>query len=412
MVATSSHKATLAVGALGHHAHGKTTLLEALTHVASPDGQLGAYTVAGLDRLPKAGTLPAGHPRAYYPRGTICFGIGYYEAPSTRIVHVDVPGRRRMIRQVARAAPLFDVALLVVSAEEGVEAQTREHLYLARQGGVSAVVVFINKCDLVTDFEQLDVAELEVRELLEEFGYEADDVPVVRGAASEWRAPAWRSSIEALLDVFDGGELPAMSSYGREPVFLVDRVFNRRVGPHRLVAGRLLRGTLSVGSVVDRVGIGLRSSVDVVSMEHNRVPVMAAGEGANLGLAIGGPGAEGIRVGHALVPPTVGWVGRQFTARLDFLVESQGGRHTPVFSGYQPAVFIGTACIPGRVTFEGPGIQPGEERLVTLTLAHEVYAEVGLTFALRDGCDGLGRSRNELLWAGTSARGTIVGPVT
>jgi elongation factor Tu len=352
------------------------------------------------------------HPRIPYASGTIQRAATAYESASRRYTHIDCPGRRALIRTAARGLAIVDAAILVVSAEEGVRAQTREHLLLAKHAGVESFVVFINKCDLVSDATTIDVVELEVRNALQTYGVDGDDVRVIRGSAvGALEGEPWRAGILSLIDALDTDvPLPVHDPDGSTLLF-IDELFGRQTHrPHTLAAGRLVRGRLEQGRSYVRIGFGDDTGAEIESIEvfRQRMQVVEAGE--QVGVMLSGPLPVTFRRGQVLAEPASGdRVSTHFHADIELLTDDQGGRHTPIFSGHVAHFHLGVAGVTGQLVFDGPrGIEPGQGGRVTVELMRGVYLAPGMTFTFKDGSDGLQRRYGGApRWSGTAGFGRI-----
>lgn len=395
-------KPPVSVCTIGHEGDGKTSLTAALTQVLAGEPGCAATpkSVAELDRTSAPDT------------GTVQRGAATYESTSRRYAHIDCPGRRALTRTAARGVAIVDAAILVVSAEEGVRAQTREHLLLAKHAGVHHFVVFINKCDVVSDATTIDVVELEVRKTFEAYDLDGDDVRVIRGSATgALEGEPWRSGILALVDALDDDvPLPVHDKDGTI-LLLIDELFGHRTSQRRtLVAGRLCRGRIERGRTYARLGLGDGVGADVVSIEVFGQRVEDAEAGEQIGLMLRGPPPLTFRRGQVLATPATGDpVSSSFEADIELLTQEQGGRHTPIFSGHGAFFHLGVAGVAGRITFAGlRGVDPGEGRRVSVELSRSIYLAPGMTFSFKDGSDGLQRKYGGApRWSGTAGFGRI-----
>ncbi len=405
-------KPALTVGTIGHAGDGKTSLLSAITHVLAGEPGCSATprTVAELDRISGVPPLPT-QPRWLYGTGTIQRSAVPYESASRRYAHIDAPGRRAMIGTAARGVSIIDAAIVVVSAEDGVRAQTREHVLMARCAGVRHFIVFINKCD-VADSTAVDVVELEVRRMLADYGLDGDDIRVVRGSATAaLDGEPWRSAIVALIGALDSDvPLPERDPDGAA-LFRIDELFGRGLRQSTLAAGRVERGTIASGEWFDCLGYQPPARAKVESVEIFRSGVMSAGAGEQIGVLLSGPPGRSYRRGQVLVLSKSATAGVRFTADITLLTQDRGGRHTPIFSGHRAHFHMGAAAVTGTITWEGPaGLAPGEAGRVDVELDLPVHLELGMGLFFRDGCDGFQRKFGGApRWSGTAGVGEVAG---
>lgn len=440
---------SLAVAVVGHHRSGKTSLVAALTRIASELAGFDARAMRGED-LDRLGGSPPYVLRGdrlgslHFPRArhgvsspnkapgpdlapehlTIAGAKVLVGAPGRRITVVDCPGRRPWLKNVARGLAIADAALVVISAPDSVQEQTREHLHLARALGIRQVVAFLNRCDLVADLEWLDLVERDVREALDAAGFDGDEARVLRGAAgpaSEGPGP-WDPSVRDLLGVIEGEvEIPARAPGGL-PLLYLDRRYGRRPSDRLLVEGRVRRGTIAVGDTLWIPELG--DAVRIADLEQNHRKTGRALAGDQVGLLIYRPDrplrSHEVASGLALVgdergeaPAQVGWL----TVDLELLGVDDNGRRTPIREGHELLCIFGTTLASGWVRLGGgPAIAAGERARARIQLRAPIYVEAGMTFALRDGNQGPwgGRERGAARWAGLCGRGTVVsvGPPT
>ncbi|TVL89710.1 elongation factor Tu [Streptomyces sp. SAJ15] len=368
-------KPHLNIGTMGHVDHGKTTLTAAITKVLSERGTGGTYVP--FDRIDRAPEEAA--------RGiTINLSHVEYETDTRHYAHVDMPGHADFIKNMVTGAAQLDGAILVVSALDGVMPQTAEHVLLARQVGVDHVVVALNKAD-AGDAELTDLVELEVRELLTAHGYDGDHAPVVR--VSGLRAldgdPRWTGAIEALLDAVDT-YVPTPVRYTDAPFLMpVENVLTIS-GRGTVVTGAVERGTVRVGDRVEVLGAGLASVV--TGVETFGKPMELAEAGDNVALLLRGVQRDAVRRGHVVAAPGSVVPRRRFTARVYVLSTAEGGRRTPLSTGYRPQFYIRTADVVGDVDLGGTAVAaPGDTVSMTVELGRELPLEPGLGFAIREG---------------------------
>ncbi|NEY36946.1 elongation factor Tu [Streptomyces sp. PRKS01-65] len=367
-------KPHLNIGTMGHVDHGKTTLTAAITKVLAARG---AGTFVPLHRIDRAPQEAA--------RGiTIDIAHVEYETDTRHYAHVDMPGHADYVKNMVTGAAQLDGAILVVSALDGIMPQTAEHVLLARQVGVDHIVVALNKAD-AGDEELTDLVELEVRELLTAHGYGGGTVPVVRvsGLRALEGDPRWTASVEALLDAVD--------TYVPLPERCVDAPFLLPVenvlgvtGRGTVVTGAIERGTVRTGDRVEVPGAGLETVV--TGLETFGKPMREAQAGDNVALLLRGVPRDAVRRGDVVVAPGSVVPGRRFTARVYVLSGREGGRTTPVSTGYRPQFHFRTADVAGAVDLGGAGVaRPGDTVTMTVELGRAVPLEPGLGFAIREG---------------------------
>ncbi|GAA1877496.1 elongation factor Tu [Streptantibioticus ferralitis] len=367
-------KPHLNIGTMGHVDHGKTTLTAAITKVLSARG---TGTFVPFDRIDRAPEESA--------RGiTINIAHVEYETATRHYAHVDMPGHADFVKNMITGAAQLDGAMLVVSALDGVMPQTAEHVLLARQLGVEHVVVALNKAD-AGDPELTDLVELEVRELLCAHGYPGESLPVVRvsGLRALEGDPRWTGAIEALLDAVDT-YVPVPTRYTDAPFLLPVENVLTITGRGTVVTGAVERGTIRVGDRVEVLGAGIETAV--TGLETFGKPMESAEAGDNVALLLRGVQRETVRRGHVVAAPGSVVPSGRFTARVYVLPTGQGGRRTPIGSGYRPQFYIRTADVVGDVDLGGVGIaRPGDTVEMTVQLGRPVPLEAGLGFAIREG---------------------------
>jgi elongation factor Tu len=378
-------KPHLNIGTMGHVDHGKTTLTAAITKVLAERGSgngSGSGSGSGtryvpFDRIDRAPEEAA--------RGiTINIAHVEYETDTRHYAHVDMPGHADYIKNMVTGAAQLDGAILVVSALDGVMPQTAEHVLLARQVGVNHIVVALNKAD-AGDEELTDLVELEVRELLSAHGYGGDSVPVVRvsGLKALEGDPRWTAAIDALLDAVDT-YVPMPERYLDAPFLLSVENVLTITGRGTVVTGAVERGTIRVGDRVEVLG----ASVDTVvtGLETFGKPMAEAQAGDNVALLLRGVPRDAVRRGHIVAAPGSVVPSRRFAARVYVLSAREGGRTTPVSTGYRPQFYIRTADVVGDVDLgERAVARPGDTVTMTVELGREVPLEPGLGFAIREG---------------------------
>ncbi len=367
-------KPHLNIGTMGHVDHGKTTLTAAITKVLA---ERGAGTFVPFDRIDRAPEEAA--------RG-ITMNIAHveYETGTRHYAHVDMPGHADYVKNMVTGAAQLDGAILVVSALDGIMPQTAEHVLLARQVGVDHIVVALNKAD-AGDEELTDLVELEVRELLTAHGYGGDATPVVRvsGLKALEGDPRWTASIEALLDAVDT-YVPVPERYLDAPFLLPVENVLTITGRGTVVTGAVERGTVRVGDKVQVLGADTETVV--TGLETFGKPMEEAQAGDNVALLLRGVARDAVRRGHVVAAPGSVTPSRRFTARLYVLSAREGGRTTPLSTGYRPQFYIRTADVVGIVDLgEAAVARPGDTVTVTVELGRDVPLEPGLGFAVREG---------------------------
>ncbi|MEU8948990.1 elongation factor Tu [Streptomyces sp. NPDC048489] len=367
-------KPHLNIGTMGHVDHGKTTLTAAITKVLAGRG---SGTFVPFDRIDRAPEEAA--------RGiTINIAHVEYETDTRHYAHVDMPGHADYVKNMVTGAAQLDGAILVVSALDGIMPQTAEHVLLARQVGVDHIVVALNKAD-AGDEELTDLVELEVRELLSAHGYGGESVPVVRvsGLRALEGDPRWTAAIDALLDAVDT-YVPMPERYVDAPFLLPLENVLTITGRGTVVTGAVERGTVRVGDRVEVLG----AAVDTVvtGLETFGKPMAEAQAGDNVALLLRGVPRDAVRRGHVVAAPGSVVPSRRFTARVYVLSSGEGGRTTPVATGYRPQFYIRTADVVGDVDLGERAIaRPGDTVTMAVELGREVPLEPGLGFAIREG---------------------------
>jgi len=368
------------IGTIGHVDHGKTTLTAAITKVLAESG--GATFVA-YDQIDKAPEEKA--------RGiTINTAHVEYQTTNRHYAHVDCPGHADYVKNMITGAAQMDGAILVVSAADGPMPQTREHILLARQVGVPAIVVFLNKVDMVDDPELLDLVELEVRELLSKYDFPGDDIPIVRGsglAGLEGRDPA--IGRDAILKL-----MAAVDSYIPQPTRPVDRPFLMPIedvfsisGRGTVVTGRVERGIVKVGDEVEIVGLKATTKTTCTGVEMFRKLLDQGQAGDNVGVLLRGTKREEVERGQVLAKPGSITPHKKFKAEAYVLTKEEGGRHTPFFTNYRPQFYFRTTDVTGTVQLpEGVEmVMPGDNVTMTVELIAPIAMDDGLRFAIREG---------------------------
>ncbi len=368
------------IGTIGHIDHGKTTLTAAITKVLAEGGT--AQFVA-FDQIDKAPEEKA--------RGiTISTAHVEYETAKRHYAHVDCPGHADYIKNMITGAAQMDGAILVVAASDGPMPQTREHILLARQVGVPAIVVFMNKVDMVDDPELLDLVELEVRELLSKYEFPGDDIPIIRGSALKaLEGDQGEMGAQAIRQLMD-----AVDSYIPQPERDVDKPFLMPVedvfsisGRGTVATGRVDRGKVKTGEEVEIVGIRPTSKTVVTGVEMFRKLLDEGQAGDNIGCLLRGIKREDIERGQVLAKPGSITPHTQFEAEVYILTKEEGGRHTPFFTGYRPQFYFRTTDVTGVATLPSGTemVMPGDNVKMTVELIMPIAMEEGLRFAIREG---------------------------
>jgi len=376
------------VGTMGHIDHGKTTLTAAITKVLSDEG-VGATSFTAFDEIDNA---PEERERGI----TIAISHVEYETLNRHYAHVDMPGHADYVKNMITGAAQVDGAILVVSAADGPMPQTREHVLLARQVGVPYIVVFMNKTDQVDDDELLDLVELEVRELLSEYEFPGDDVPVVRGSALKALEgdAAEAAHVSELMEAVD--------SYVPEPVREMEKPFLLPIedvfsitGRGTVVTGRVEQGMLNVGDEVEIVGLRELQKTTVTGVEMFRKLLDEAQAGDNVGLLLRGVGKEDVERGQVVADPGSITPHTEFEAQTYVLTKDEGGRHNPFFDGYRPQFYFRTTDVTGEVSLPGGTemVMPGDNTEMTVTLGKAIAMDEGLRFAIREGGRTVGAGR-------------------
>jgi len=368
------------VGTIGHIDHGKTTLTAAITRVLAEKGKAQFTAFDEIDKAPEE-----------RERGiTIATAHVEYETDKRHYAHVDCPGHADYIKNMITGAAQMDGAILVVGADDGPMPQTREHILLARQVGVPSIVVFLNKCDMVDDPELIELVELELRELLSDYDFPGDDIPIIKGSALEAlnnpTDPEKTKCIEELMDALD--------SYIEEPERETDKPFLMPIedvfsisGRGTVVTGRVERGVLTVGEEVEIVGIRETAKTVCTGLEMFRKLLDEARAGDNVGVLLRGTKRDEVERGQVVAKPGSITPHTKFKAEVYVLSKEEGGRHTPFFSGYRPQFYFRTTDVTGIVTLpEGVEmVMPGDNVAIEAHLIQPIAMEEGLRFAIREG---------------------------
>jgi len=377
------------VGTMGHIDHGKTTLTAAITKVLSERG-VGSTAFTSFDDIDKA---PEERERGI----TIAIAHVEYETENRHYAHVDMPGHADYVKNMITGAAQIDGAILVVSAADGPMPQTREHVLLARQVEVPYIVVYMNKTDQVDDPELLDLVELEVRDLLTEYEFPGDELPVVRGSALRALEGDDEEAVQSILDLMD-----AVDSYIPEPVRDTEKPFQMPIedvfsitGRGTVVTGRVEQGTLKVGDPVEIVGIRDLQKSTVTGVEMFRKLLDEARAGDNVGLLLRGIGKDDVERGQVVAAPGAITPHTNFEGQVYVLTKEEGGRHNPFFNGYRPQFYFQTTDVTGTVTLpEGTEmVMPGDNTEMTVELIHTIAMHEGQKFAIREGGRTVGAGR-------------------
>jgi elongation factor Tu len=368
------------VGTIGHVDHGKTTLTAAITKVLAEQGKAQFMAYDQIDKAPEE--------RA---RGiTIATAHVEYETDKRHYAHVDCPGHADYVKNMITGAAQMDGAILVVSAADGPMPQTREHILLARQVGVPALVVFMNKVDMVDDPELLDLVELEVRELLSSYEFPGDTIPVVRGsalAAMEGKnEELGKKAIMALMDAVDTAIPQPVRAKDKPFLMPIEDVFSIS-GRGTVVTGRIERGIVKVGDEVEIVGIKDTAKTVVTGVEMFRKLLDSGEAGDNVGCLLRGVGREDVERGQVLAKPGTITPHTKFQAEAYILTKEEGGRHTPFFTNYRPQFYFRTTDVTGQIMLpEGTEmVMPGDNISVRVELIAPIAMDEGLRFAIREG---------------------------
>lgn len=368
------------VGTIGHIDHGKTTLTAAITQVLAKKGLAKFIDYGSIDKAPEE-----------RERGiTIATAHVEYETEKRHYAHVDCPGHADYIKNMITGAAQMDGAILVVAATDGPMPQTREHILLARQVGVPAIVVFLNKCDMVDDAELIELVEMELRELLSKYNFPGDDIPIIQGSAlNALNSPEDPEAIKGILELMD-----AVDSYIPQPERAIDKPFLMPVedvfsisGRGTVATGRVERGVIKVGDEVEIVGIRETAKTTCTGVEMFRKLLDEGQAGDNIGVLLRGTKREEVVRGQVLAKPGSIKPYKKFKAEAYILTKEEGGRHTPFFNGYRPQFYFRTTDVTGVCTLD-EGVEmvmPGDNIHVTAELITPIAMEAGLRFAIREG---------------------------
>lgn len=369
------------IGTIGHVDHGKTTLTAAITKTLNQ--RLGTGEIIAFDQIDKA---PEERERGI----TISTAHVEYESKNRHYAHVDCPGHADYVKNMITGAAQMDGAILVVAATDGVMAQTKEHILLSRQVGVPYIVVFMNKCDMVDDEELLELVEMDIRDLLNEYGFPGDDTPIIQGSALkalEDPTSEWGDKIIELFDAVDSW-IPDPQRETDKPFLMpIEDVFSI-TGRGTVATGRVERGILHVSEEVEIVGVKEETrKVVVTGIEMFRKLLDEARAGDNIGALLRGVQRAEIERGQVLCKPGSITCHKKFTAQVYVLTKDEGGRHTPFFNNYRPQFYFRTTDVTGVCNLPS-GVEmcmPGDNVEMTIELIHPIAMEQGLGFAIREG---------------------------
>ncbi len=377
------------IGTIGHVDHGKTTLTAAITKTLA--ARVAGNAAVDFENIDKA---PEERERGI----TISTAHVEYETEKRHYAHVDCPGHADYVKNMITGAAQMDGAILVVAATDGVMAQTKEHILLSRQVGVPYIVVFMNKCDMVDDEELLELVDMEIRELLNEYEFPGDDTPIIQGSAlkalEDPNGP-WGDKIMELMDAVDSW-IPDPQRATDQPFLMpVEDVFTI-TGRGTVATGRVERGVLHLNEEVEIIGIKEEvQKTTVTGIELFRKLLDEAQSGDNIGALLRGIKREDIERGQVLTKPGTVTCHTKFTAQVYVLTKDEGGRHTPFFNNYRPQFYFRTTDVTGVINLpEGTEMcMPGDNVEMTIELIHPIAMEQGLTFAIREGGRTVGSGR-------------------
>ncbi len=377
------------IGTMGHIDHGKTTLTAAITKVLAERGT-GATEFTAFDDIDKA---PEERERGI----TIAIAHVEYETDNRHYAHVDMPGHADYVKNMITGAAQVDGAILVVSAADGPMPQTREHVLLARQVGVPYIVVYMNKTDQVDDEELLDLVELEVRDLLTEYEFPGDDIPVVRGSALKALEDNDEEHVNSILELME-----AVDTYIPEPLRETDKPFMMAIedvfsitGRGTVVTGRIETGVIHVGEAVEIVGLRELQKTTVTGVEMFRKLLDEGQAGDNVGLLIRGIGKDEVERGQVVAVPGSITPHTEFDGQVYVLTKEEGGRHNPFFDGYRPQFYFRTTDVTGTVNLPSGTemVMPGDNTEMNVHLGKPIAMDEGLRFAIREGGRTVGAGR-------------------
>ena len=374
------------IGTIGHVDHGKTTLTAAITKVLAAKGGAEFVDYANIDKAPEE-----------RERGiTINTAHVEYHTDKRHYAHVDCPGHADYVKNMITGAAQMDGAILVIAATDGPMAQTREHILLSRQVGVPRMVVFMNKCDQVDDPELLDLVEMEIRELLTEYGYDGDNTPVIRGSALKALEgdPEAVKAIEDLMNAVDEWIPTPVRDNDKPFLMSIEDVFTI-TGRGTVVTGRVERGMLKLNDEVEIVGLKDTKKTVVTGIEMFRKQLDFAEAGDNAGVLLRGIAREDVERGQVLAKPGSVHPHKKFKAEVYVLSKEEGGRHTPFFSNYRPQFYFRTTDVTGVITLpEGTEmVMPGDNVSITVELIAPIAVENGTEFSIREGGHTVGAGK-------------------
>lgn len=368
------------IGTIGHVDHGKTTLTAAITTVLSKAGKAQAMAYDQIDKSPEE-----------KERGiTISTTHVEYETDNRHYAHVDCPGHADYVKNMITGAAQMDGAILVVSAADGPMPQTREHILLARQVGVPAIVVFMNKCDMVDDKELLDLVELEIRELLSKYEFPGDTIPIVKGSALKaLNGESGEYGTDCIMKLME-----AVDAYIPQPARAIDKPFLMPVedvfsisGRGTVVTGRIERGVIKINDEIEIVGLRPTQKTTITGVEMFRKLLDHGEAGDNIGALLRGTKKEEVERGQVLAKPGSVTPHKKFKAEAYILTKEEGGRHTPFFNGYRPQFYFRTTDVTGVVTLKQGTemVMPGDRAELSVELITPIAMEKELRFAIREG---------------------------
>ena len=366
------------IGTIGHVDHGKTTLTAAITKCLAEKGMAEFTDYSNIDKAPEE-----------RERGiTINTAHVEYETDKRHYAHVDCPGHADYVKNMITGAAQMDGAILVIAASDGPMAQTREHILLSRQVGVPRMVVFMNKCDQVDDPELLDLVEMEIRDLLNEYGFDGDNTPIIRGSALKALEgdPEAKAKIYELMDAVDEW-IPTPERDNDKPFLMsIEDVFTI-TGRGTVVTGRVERGKLNLNDTVEIVGIKPTKSTVVTGIEMFRKQLDFAEAGDNAGVLLRGISREEVERGQVLAKPGSVTPHHKFKAQVYVLSKEEGGRHTPFFANYRPQFYFRTTDVTGVIELPAgvDMVMPGDNVEITVDLIHPIAIENGTKFSIREG---------------------------
>ena len=374
------------IGTIGHVDHGKTTLTAAITKVLAAKGGAEFVDYANIDKAPEE-----------RERGiTINTAHVEYQTDKRHYAHVDCPGHADYVKNMITGAAQMDGAILVIAATDGPMAQTREHILLSRQVGVPRMVVFMNKCDQVDDPELLDLVEMEIRELLTEYGYDGDNTPVIRGSALKALEgdPEAVKAIEDLMNAVDEWIPTPVRDNDKPFLMSIEDIFTI-AGRGTVVTGRVERGMLKLNDEVEIVGLKDTKKTVVTGIEMFRKQLDFAEAGDNAGVLLRGIAREDVERGQVLAKPGSVHPHKKFKAEVYVLSKEEGGRHTPFFSNYRPQFYFRTTDVTGVITLpEGTEmVMPGDNVSITVELIAPIAVENGTEFSIREGKHTVGAGK-------------------